>query len=87
MTLVSTTLVAEALTIGGGRFKWLASGTTVSSLIAMARLRASKSLVGIWSGGIVALFIGRLLTALLAVLDMNGYVRRRNTPKVEKEAA
>lgn len=87
MTLVSTTLVAEALTIGGGRFKWLAFGTTVSSLIAMARLRASKSLVGIWSGGIVALFIGRLLTALLAVLDMNGYVRRRNTPKVEKEAA
>ncbi len=87
MTLVSTTLVAEALTIGGGRFKWLAFGTTMSSLVAMARLRASKSLVGIWSGGIVALFIGRLLTALLAVLDMNGYVRRRNTPKVEKEEA
>ena len=43
----------------------------------MARLRASKSLVGIWSEGIVALFIGRLLTALLAVLDMNRYVRRR----------
>lgn len=85
MTLVSTTLVAEALTIGGGRFKWLAFGTTASSLIAMARLRASKSLVGIWSGGIVALFIGRLLTALLAVLDMNGYIRRRNYQKDEKE--
>ena len=53
----------------------------------MARLRASKSLVGIWSGGIVALFIGRLLTALLAVLDMNGYIRWRSTPKAEKEAA
>ncbi len=76
MTLVSATLVAEALTVGGGRFKWLAFGTTVSSLVAVARLRLSTSLVGIWSGGIVSLFLGRLITALLAVLDMNGFIPR-----------
>lgn len=75
MTLVSATLVAEALTIGGGRFKWLAFGTLVSSLIAMARLRLSDNLVRIWSGGIVVLFLGRLITALLAVVDMNGCIR------------
>jgi len=76
MTLVSATLVAEALTVGGGRFKWLAFGTTTSSLVAVARLRLSTSLVGIWSGGIVSLFLGRLVTALLAVLDMNGFIPR-----------
>ena len=85
MTLVSATLVAEALTIGGGRFKWLAFGTTVSSLVAMARLRLSTNLIGIWSGGIVSLFLGRLITALLAVLDMNGFVRRRKAVGVEAE--
>lgn len=50
MTLVSATLVTEALAIGGGRFKWLAGGTTVSAVIAMVKLRGAKDLVGIWSG-------------------------------------
>lgn len=81
MTLVSATLVAEALTVGGGRFKWLAFGTTASSLVAMARLRLSTSLVGIWSGGIVSLFLGRLVTALLAILDMNGFIPRPDRRK------
>jgi len=86
MTLVSATLVAEALTVGGGRFKWLAFGTTASSLVAMTRLRLSTSLIGIWSGGIVSLFLGRLITALLAVLDMNGFIPRRNALVAEEEA-
>ncbi|KAL7444255.1 hypothetical protein ACHAXH_008945 [Discostella pseudostelligera] len=76
MTLVSATLVTEALAIGGGRFKWLAGGTTVSAVIAMVELRGAKDLVGIWSGGIVTLFVGRLFTAVLAVMDMNGLFRR-----------
>ncbi len=50
MTLVSVTLVTEALVIGGGRFKWLAGGTTASAVIAMVRLRGAKDLVEIWSG-------------------------------------
>ena len=50
MTLVSVTLVTEALAIGGGRFRWLAGGTTASAIIAMIKLRGSKDLVGIWSG-------------------------------------
>lgn len=83
MTLVSTTLVAEALTVGGGRFKWLAFGTTTSSLVAMTRLRLSTSLVGIWSGGIVSLFLGRLVTALLAILDMNGFIPWRKAVEAE----
>ena len=50
MALVSVTLVAEALAIGGGRFKWLAGGTTVSSIIAIIKLRAATDLVDIWNG-------------------------------------
>jgi putative MATE family efflux protein len=50
MTLVSVTLVTEALAIGGGRFKWLAGGTTASAVISMVRLRGAKDLVEIWSG-------------------------------------
>mmetsp|Transcript_16823 Transcript_16823/g.27635 ORF Transcript_16823/g.27635 Transcript_16823/m.27635 type:complete len:184 (-) Transcript_16823:341-892(-) len=83
MALVSATLVAEALTVGGGRFKWLAFGTTLSSLVAMARLRLSTSLIDIWSGGIVSLFLGRLITAVLAVLDMNSYIPRRQAVAAE----
>ena len=83
MTLVSATLVAEALTVGGGRFKWLAFGTTLSSLLAMARLRFSNSLTSIWSCGIVSLFLGRLITALVAVLDINGFIRRNKASAAE----
>jgi Na+-driven multidrug efflux pump len=72
MALVSATLVTEALAIGGGRFKWLAGGTAVSSVIAMINLRGAGDLVDIWTGGIVVLFLGRLITASLAVADMNG---------------
>jgi len=77
MALVSVTLVTEALAIGGGRFKWLAGGTTVSSVVAIVKLRGAVDLVDIWNGGIVALFVGRLVTASLAVMDMNGLFRRR----------
>jgi len=77
MALVSVTLVTEALAIGGGRFKWLAGGTTASSVVAVIKLRGAVDLVDIWNGGIVALFVGRLVTASLAVMDMNGLFRWR----------
>ena len=79
MALVSATLVTEALAIGGGRFKWLAGGTSVSSVIAMINLRGAVDLVDIWTGGIVVLFLGRLITASLAVADMNGLFRWRKS--------
>ena len=86
MVLVSATLVTEALAVGGGRFKWLAGGTAVSSIIAMLKLHGSRDLIDIWSGGIVALFLGRLFTALLAVLDMNGaFDWRRKSCEIGEE--
>ena len=58
--------------MGAGRFGWLAEGAAASSVVAVARMRGAGDLVGIWNEGIVALFLGRLLSALLALLDMNG---------------
>lgn len=72
MVLVSATLVTESLAVGGGRFRWLAGGTALSSWYAVRLLNDANNVVEIWSGGIVALFAGRLLTAVLGVLDMNG---------------
>ena len=72
MVLVSAMLVSEALVVGAGRFGWLAAGTAASSVVAVAKMRRAGDLVGIWNEGIVSLFLGRLLSALLALLDMNG---------------
>ena len=72
MVLVSATLVSEALVVGAGRFRWFAAGTAASCVVAVARMMGAGDLVGIWNEGIVALFLGRLLSVLLALLDMNG---------------
>ena len=65
--LVSLTLVTEALAIGGNQFQLLAFGTTISTVLAMGQLQAATTVVDIWRKGIVALFAGRLVTALLGV--------------------
>lgn len=70
--LVSCTLVMESLAVGGNKFRLLAGGTVFSTYIAMVTLRRATSIVEIWSQGIVALFLGRLATATIGVLDLNG---------------
>jgi Na+-driven multidrug efflux pump len=65
--LVSLTLVAESLAVGGNQFQLLAAGTTISTIFCMEQLREATSVVGIWSRGIVALFIGRLVTSIIAI--------------------
>lgn len=63
--LVSLTLVTESLAIGGNQFKLLAFGTTITTVLAMWQLREATNVVAIWSKGIVTLFMGRLLTAII----------------------
>jgi len=65
--LVSLTLVTEGLAIGGSQFSLLAIGTTFSTLFAISQLRQATTVVDIWSRGIVSLFAGRLVTALIGV--------------------
>lgn len=70
--LISLTLVTESLAIGASKFNLIAIGTSISTLLAIKILAGAKSVVEIWSGGIVALFVGRLITACIGVLDLNG---------------
>lgn len=70
--LISATLVSESLAIGASKFNLIAIGTGISTLLAINILAGAKSVVDIWSGGIVALFVGRLITACIGVLDLNG---------------
>jgi putative MATE family efflux protein len=65
--LVSLTLVTESLAIGGNQFQLLAIGTSMSTVVAVWQLRQATSVVGIWSRGLVTLFAGRLITALIGV--------------------
>jgi Na+-driven multidrug efflux pump len=77
--LVSMTLVAESLAVGGKQFQLLAVGTTISTIFCMEQLREATSVVGIWSRGIVALFVGRLVTSIFALWR----VLRENRDKKE----
>ncbi|KAL3941371.1 MAG: hypothetical protein SGBAC_004256 [Bacillariaceae sp.] len=63
--LVSLTLVTEALAVGGNQFKLLATGTTISTVVSMWQLRQATDVATLWSRGIVSLFVGRLITALI----------------------
>lgn len=65
--LISITLVTEGLAVGGNQFGILAAGTALSTVVAMKVLSGASSIQGIWKGGIVCLFAGRLLTALVGV--------------------
>ena len=65
--LVSLTLVAEALAIGGNQFQLLAIGTTISTIFSMSALKQATTVVDIWSKGIVSLFVGRFITALIGI--------------------
>jgi hypothetical protein len=56
------------LAIGGNQFQLLAFGTTVSTVFAMGQLRRATTVVDIWSKGIVSLFVGRLITAVIGTL-------------------
>jgi putative MATE family efflux protein len=61
--LVSLTLMVESLAVGANQFRTLAVGTAVSTLVAVYAISQQATVEGIWSYGIVALFVGRLLTA------------------------
>mmetsp|Transcript_14881 Transcript_14881/g.30449 ORF Transcript_14881/g.30449 Transcript_14881/m.30449 type:complete len:225 (-) Transcript_14881:267-941(-) len=81
--LVGPTLVAEALAAGGGRFGLLALGTGGATLVAFWQLQQATTVASIWSRGIVSLFVGRLLTALVGT----ALVLRECKREAEEEAA
>ena len=68
--LVVFTLLTEGVAIGGQRFKTLAAGTVLSMGAAMWSLARCDNLSSIWGVGIQVLFVGRFVTALVAVAGM-----------------
>lgn len=68
--LISMTLVTEGLAVGGNQFGILALGTALSTFAAMKVLSRASSIQGIWTGGIVCLFVGRFLTALVGIISL-----------------
>jgi Na+-driven multidrug efflux pump len=80
--LVSLTLVMEALAIGGNQFQLLAAGTTISTIFSMGQLKQATTVVDIWSKGIVSLFVGRFITALVGIARVI-QIQRRNVKDSE----
>lgn len=66
--LVSLTLVTESLAVGGNQFQLLAAGTTISTILAIWQLKQATTVVTVWSKGIVTLFAGRLLAAIIGTM-------------------
>jgi len=71
--LVSATLLVEGLAVGMNQFRILAVGTAFSTILAVYQIGKQTTVEGIWSFGIVSLFVGRLLTASLGCA--NGFRR------------
>jgi MATE family multidrug resistance protein len=63
--LVSLTLVTESLAVGVTQFRTLAIGTALSTILSTWQISKQTTVEGIWSFGIVSLFVGRLFTATL----------------------
>jgi putative MATE family efflux protein len=84
--LVSTTLIVESRAVGASQFKMLALGTTVSSVASVWQLSQCKTVQGIWSTGIVTLFVGRLLTAAMALFVALRRLNRFGVPYLSKPA-
>ena len=64
--LVSLTLVLESLAVGCQQFQSLAVGTALATLASVYQLSKQTTVEGIWGVGIVTLFGGRLLFAVVA---------------------
>lgn len=68
--LVSLTLITESLAIGGNQFQLLALGTTISTGFSIFELHRATDVVSIWSKGIVTLFVGRFITAVIGTFKV-----------------
>jgi Na+-driven multidrug efflux pump len=74
--LISLVLVLESLVVGANQFGLLAFGTTISTIVAVKNIHDATDIVSIWSRGIVSLFLGRLLTSIVGILNINGAFKR-----------
>jgi hypothetical protein len=84
-TLISLVLVLESLVIGGKQFYWMATGTTVCTLLAATRLHRSTSVVTIWSQGFFTLFVARLISGMIGTMRVIQATARATAKNKEKK--
>lgn len=82
-TLVSLTLILEALTIGGNQFRYMALGTAAATVVGVYQLFRATSVVGIWSTAVNTFFGCRLLLGLIGVARVH---KRLGEPKMVEDA-
>ncbi|GMI48275.1 hypothetical protein TrCOL_g8995 [Triparma columacea] len=80
--LITATLMLEGMAIGGGKYKTLAIGNVASTVWSIGVINRSQGLGEVWGKGIVALFLGRLGTAVWSVRGMR---RGRDEERKEEE--
>lgn len=83
--LVSLTLMTESLAIGATQFSTLAVGTAIATMASMWQLSRQTTVEGIWNVGIVTLFAGRLVTAVIAVVRAQLKLRRQTQQQQQQE--
>jgi Na+-driven multidrug efflux pump len=74
--IVSLTFVSEALAAGASQFSLLGVGTAMSALAAVSFMSRAKTILDIWTRGVMVMFVGRLIAAGLGVLNVNGLLPR-----------
>ena len=79
--LISLTFVLESMSAGASQFNLLAVGTTLSTIVAVLRLKDATDVMSIWSRGIVTLFVGRFFTAMIGTARINGLFAWRQRRK------
>ncbi|GKZ00241.1 hypothetical protein MPSEU_000977000 [Mayamaea pseudoterrestris] len=82
--IVSLTLVIESLAAGANQFSILAIGTTFSTVLALWQMSRQASIDGIWFLGIGTLFVGRLLTACVAVTRALWIMKKTDDRQIQK---
>jgi Na+-driven multidrug efflux pump len=80
--LVSLTLVIESLAAGANQFGILATGTAISTLVALWQISRQASVDGIWFLGIGTLFVGRLATACVAMIRALWTLRKEDRQRL-----
>jgi len=77
--LVSCTMVTEALAAATQQFTFLAVGTVLATVLSIWQLQTPTSVTGLWNKGIVTLFLGRWVTASLALWSALRVKKRETT--------
>ncbi len=80
--LVSVVLILKGLAIGGNQFRYMATGTAVSTVVGVYQLTRATNVVDIWSLAVTTFFGCRLVNSLIGVARVYRTIDQKVHPKV-----